>query len=163
MKWLVLFFTVAVVLVYGCHTSRNSKGEQPEQAASAVDTLDIADSTEVIDTSVAILPIEEIISETVAANNLPAHIHKTIKSNSQSVRIHLIDVQPGLLKINVRHRNEYGNIRVNQIVMPDGSVDGPFGQEVEFNATQKGNYVIVVGKSNMASGSPMGDVYITIQ
>lgn len=43
-----------------------------------------------------------------------------------------------------------GNIRFNQIIFPDKTSDGPFGMDLKIDLKQKGNYIIVIGHSQMA-------------
>lgn len=43
-----------------------------------------------------------------------------------------------------------GNIRFNQIIFPDKSSDGPFGMDLKMPIKQKGNYILVIGHSQMA-------------
>lgn len=43
-----------------------------------------------------------------------------------------------------------GNIRFNQVIFPDKTSDGPFGMDLKIDLKQKGNYIIVIGHSQMA-------------
>ncbi|MEO8255697.1 MAG: hypothetical protein ABI554_15060, partial [Flavobacterium sp.] len=43
-----------------------------------------------------------------------------------------------------------GNIRFNQIIFPDKTSDGPFGMDLKISLKQKGNYILVIGHSQMA-------------
>lgn len=47
------------------------------------------------------------------------------------------------------------NIRFNQIYMPDGTADGPFGRDIVYGLAQKGMYRLVIGESLM-QGEPWG-------
>ena len=42
-------------------------------------------------------------------------------------------------------------VRVNQIISPDGSADGPFSSDTEFTAKQSGTYNFTIGVNQMAS------------
>jgi len=57
------------------------------------------------------------------------------------------------------------NIRFNQIIMPDGQSDGPFGQQFEYTLSQKGAYKIKIGQSLMAENAFVGDfqLYLTVE
>lgn len=165
MKSLFLVCSV-LTLLYSCNNNKINKSgvkDTDRETAPVQDTLDVMDSLNAPDSSMATLPSESVISETVSAGNLPVQVYKTISSNSQSLRILLTDVEPGTLKINLTHSDEYANIRISQVIMPDGSSDGPFGRDLKLNARQKGDYTIIINKSNMASGSQVGDVVITIE
>ena len=42
-------------------------------------------------------------------------------------------------------------VRVNQIISPDGSADGPFSSDTEYTAKQSGTYNFIIGVNQMAS------------
>ena len=44
---------------------------------------------------------------------------------------------------------EPGNVRINQIIMPDGATDGPFSKSIEYPIIKKGIYKLIIGGSNM--------------
>ena len=55
-----------------------------------------------------------------------------------------------------------GNLRLAQIVMPDGNMDGPFGVDSTVNLAQKGGYELRFHE-NMMSGDPWsGEAIITL-
>ena len=45
------------------------------------------------------------------------------------------------------------NVRFSQIIMPDGSADGPFGREIVYDLTLEGVYNLIVNE-NMMAGDP---------
>lgn len=51
------------------------------------------------------------------------------------------------------------NIRFSQIILPDGTSDGPFGRELQYNLTQTGRYRLSVHEDMMA-GDPWGGVFM---
>lgn len=55
-----------------------------------------------------------------------------------------------------------GNVRISQIILPDGMADGPFGRELTYNLTQSGSHQIVLS-ANMMAGDPWaGEVRVNI-
>ncbi|WP_270086968.1 hypothetical protein [Sphingobacterium sp. SYP-B4668] len=56
-----------------------------------------------------------------------------------------------------------GNIRINNIIMPDNQTDGPFGRQMVYPLQQRGRYRIVVGESQMQGDAFEGDYRISIQ
>ncbi|MDR6763685.1 hypothetical protein J2Y38_003909 [Flavobacterium sp. 2755] len=56
-----------------------------------------------------------------------------------------------------------GNIRFNQIISPDKSSDGPFGIDLKTNLEQKGNYVLVIGHSQMADNPFYGKFTVQLE
>ncbi|MFC0344795.1 hypothetical protein ACFFH5_11365, partial [Epilithonimonas hispanica] len=55
------------------------------------------------------------------------------------------------------------NLRFNQIRMPDNTFDGPFTQTIEYETKQKGEYWLILAKSNMAEGTPVGKFFVKIE
>ncbi len=56
-----------------------------------------------------------------------------------------------------------GNIRFNQIISPDKKSDGPFGIDLKTNLEQKGNYVLVIGHSQMADNPFYGKFTVELE
>jgi hypothetical protein len=55
-----------------------------------------------------------------------------------------------------------GNLRLSQIVMPDGNMDGPFGIDSTITLAQLGRYNLIFNE-NMMSGDPWsGNAIVTI-
>jgi hypothetical protein len=50
------------------------------------------------------------------------------------------------------------NIRISQVVLPDGTMDGPFGRTVEYDIPSPGILRLVIGESLM-QGDPWGGVF----
>ena len=56
-----------------------------------------------------------------------------------------------------------GNIRFNQIIFPDKTSDGPFGQDIEQPLSQTGVYTLVIGHSLMADNPYNGRFMVKVQ
>lgn len=67
------------------------------------------------------------------------------------------------LKAVITPREQTGNIRFNQIVLPDGSMDGPFGRTIEYDLPDNGAYKLILGESLMAGDPWSGDFDVSIQ
>ena len=56
-----------------------------------------------------------------------------------------------------------GNVRIAQIITPNGTGDGPFGKEMTYTLTQDGTYRLVLS-ANMMAGDPWsGEVDVNIE
>ncbi|GAB3425424.1 hypothetical protein [Niabella aquatica] len=166
MKYVLLYAAVFALLISCNNSSRVNKSDEGDTVAAETklkDTAIVLDSITEADTVSAVLPVEYVIEVAVPAATLPVKLNKTIVAETQSVHITLTDLDPGLLNVSISPGKPGANIRISQVVMPDGSTDGPFGQQLTFDARQKGNYTIIINKSNMASGSQVGDVLISIE
>lgn len=56
-----------------------------------------------------------------------------------------------------------GNIRFNQIIFPDKTADGPFGADLKINAEQKGDYILIIGHSQMAENPYWGKFKVQLE
>jgi hypothetical protein len=66
------------------------------------------------------------------------------------------------LKAEIEPKKNPANIRFNQIIFPDKKSDGPFGQQLEYDLTQKGSYQLIIGPSLMAENPYKGDFRLHI-
>lgn len=57
---------------------------------------------------------------------------------------------------------ENGNLRLSQIVAPDGTADGPFGVDTDYDLTQNGGYQLLFHENMMAGDPWSGDVEIQV-
>lgn len=77
------------------------------------------------------------------------------KAPRQTVDV-VFDVQDAdLLYGKILDVSDTANIRISQIVLPDGSGDGPFGRTVEYDLPMRGAYHLRIGE-NMMAGEPWG-------
>jgi hypothetical protein len=56
-----------------------------------------------------------------------------------------------------------GNIRFNQIIFPDETGDGPFGQDLEHQLNQTGEHTLIIGHSLMAENPYQGKFKVELQ
>lgn len=66
-------------------------------------------------------------------------------------------------KMAIQTEGQSSNIRINQLIMPDGQRDGPFGQTVTDSLTQTGTYQLVIAESMMAENPYSGPYTVKIE
>lgn len=75
-------------------------------------------------------------------------------------------INDGYTKLNVDivlpDTNPTPNLRLTTITMPDGSTDGPFGLQTDYDLTQNGGYQLRISESLMAWEPWTGDVQVTV-
>jgi len=163
MKIVFLFMAIGLMACNNASKVNSGTGEAVLPAGNT-DTTSIAGADFLIDSSKAVLPGESVIQEIIPAENLPiVNLQKEITGINQSIRLTITDMEPGQLKIRINPKNPEANIRISRVILPDGTTDGPFGRELQYNITQRGNFVVIIRKSNMASGSPVGELSIQIE
>ncbi|WP_281233915.1 hypothetical protein [Flavobacterium gelatinilyticum] len=85
-------------------------------------------------------------------DSIQSHVYIKFKNEYPAKLNGKIIPEPGL-----------GNIRFNQIIFPDKTSDGPFGIELKTNIEQKGDYILVIGHSQMADGKYWGKFKVEIE
>lgn len=70
---------------------------------------------------------------------------------------------PSHVEIELKTPANTGNLRINQIIMPDGTMDGPYGRIFEDSLSQAGTYRLIVGESLMQGDPYAGDYHLKIK
>ncbi len=102
----------------------------------------------------------------------PDTIQLNIVNDRADVRIHKEERQSVNLRFNsgdykkvkgtITTTDSISNIRFNQIILPDGGMDGPFGREITYDLPEKGNYILSLHESLMAGDPWAGDFEVII-
>ena len=84
-------------------------------------------------------------------------------TSGKSLTVSFINSDAESMKISLAFPTAtWANLRLAQIIAPDGESDWPFGKELEYNLTQKWGYQLIFRESQMAGDRWSGDVDITI-
>ncbi len=71
--------------------------------------------------------------------------------------------QPAMVHIDLKTSSTTGNIRLNQLLMPNGQADGPFGKNFADSLTQVGTYRLIISESLMQENPYTGDYQVKIE
>lgn len=99
---------------------------------------------------------------TVDASKMPIRLNLEIKNPEDQLIIRLENLNQPKIKGYLK-TEKLINLRFNQIRMPDNTFDGPFTQTIEYKTKQKGEYWLILAKSNMAEGTPVGKFFVKIE
>ena len=66
------------------------------------------------------------------------------------------------LNIVLTPEDSIANVRINQIFMPNGKADGPFGRKLEQQIKQYGNYKIIIAENLMQGEEWKGNFRLTV-
>ncbi|MDQ8750962.1 hypothetical protein [Elizabethkingia miricola] len=160
MKKIVVSFLPLVLIMAAC--SKNpSKITIQKQDSSAV-SISKTDTIKQNHNQDRQVTGNTIIRE-VDAQKFPVKFEDEFTNEDQKLIIHLKNA--GNMKITGKIISESGNqnIRFNNVELNDQSIDGPFGQDIEYNLNQKGNYSLIIGKSLMADGSQKGKFSVQLK
>ena len=99
---------------------------------------------------------------TVDASKMPIRLNLEITNENDQMILKLENLNQPKIKGYLKTEKPM-NLRFNQIRMPDNTFDGPFSQTIEYDTKQKGEYWLILAKSNMADGTPVGKFFVKIE
>ncbi|MBC7556120.1 MAG: hypothetical protein H7195_04080 [Chryseobacterium sp.] len=102
------------------------------------------------------------ITRTADGSMLPFTIGDQFTKDNQKFILKIKNVSKTKLKISVESRDPM-NIRITQVKKPDGTFNGPFGQTLNLDTPQKGEYWIILSKNLMADGTGLGHFSLKVE
>lgn len=57
----------------------------------------------------------------------------------------------------------FANVRISQIILPDGKSDGPFGKNMQYILSQTGTYQLIISESLMEWTEWSGKVNLSVK
>ncbi|WP_333597929.1 hypothetical protein [Chryseobacterium flavum] len=103
------------------------------------------------------------IIRTADASQLPFTLGEQFTEDNQELVLKLINYNQPEIKAKISTKEKDFNIRFNQIKLPNGDYDGPFGREITYETSGKGEVWLIIGKSNMASGNTKGNFTVSVE
>lgn len=98
------------------------------------------------------------------AAQLPFSLGDEFTADNQTLIVKIKNFKNPKISAAVTSKNKDMNIRINQIKLPNGDYDGPFGRELkDYEVSENGEVWLMIGKSNMASGEAKGDFTISVK
>jgi hypothetical protein len=99
---------------------------------------------------------------TVDASKMPIRLNLEITNPNDQLILRLENLNQPKIKGYLKTEKPM-NLRFNQIRMPDNTFDGPFSTTIDYDTKQKGEYWLILAKSNMADGNPVGKFFVKIE
>ncbi len=108
-------------------------------------------------------------------NILDTSVEKLSMDGNEPLQFHLVKVagerdtisfeikKRSWVKVTLSTPSDTGNIRLNQIIMPDGAMDGPFGKTYEDSLVVLGTYQLIVAESLMQENPYTGEYHVEIE
>lgn len=103
------------------------------------------------------------IIRTADASQLPFTVGEQFTKEGQELILKITNYNKSDLKASISTKEKDFNIRFNQIKLPTGEYDGPFGREIFYQIAGKGEVWLIIGKSNMASGNTKGSFSVNVE
>lgn len=118
---------------------------------------------EVLETGVMREEKDRVIIRMADGQRLPFTIGEKFTEKHDKLILKITDFTKTDISATIKVKDNNQNIRFNQIKMPDGSMDGPFGKEIVRKVNGKGELWLIIGKNNMADGGTTGDFSVTLE
>lgn len=118
---------------------------------------------EVLESGVMREEKDRVIIRMADGHRLPLTIGEKFTETHDKLILKITDFSKPEIKATINAKDPKQNIRFNQIKMPDGTMDGPFGKEITHEVKGKGEVWLIIGKNNMAEGTITGDFSVTIE
>ncbi|MDU1890209.1 MAG: lipoprotein [Dysgonomonas sp.] len=142
MNRFVLFLGI-IFLLAGCNTKTSKVNE--EQVADQIN--------------------DEIEKDWIVAPSDSGYVHLNLIDGKGKLQIHkekdkiiyIVFQSKGYNKVSAKlsSADSLANIRFSQIFLPDGTMDGPFGRDLDYKLPSDGEYKVSVHE-NMMAGDPWG-------
>lgn len=123
----------------------------------------IADTTTTEDNSVTAEEKGRVLVKTIEGNHFPMVIQEEFTKEHDKLILKISNYSKPQLKAKIITNQNDFNIRINQIKLPDGNMDGPFGREITYDIPEKGEVWLIIGKNNMADGRITGTFSVKIE
>ncbi|AQW92902.1 MULTISPECIES: hypothetical protein [Elizabethkingia] len=94
-------------------------------------------------------------------DNLPIKILEEFTNENQKMILNLKNGRRRNVSIHITSNTDLDNIRINNILFDNKSIDGPFGKQIEYIIDR--DYSIVIGKNFMASENQKGKFSVTLK
>jgi hypothetical protein len=143
---------LAALIVFACNQNRKMATPVVNTTTPAVQLVSEKQDT---------ITVTDSISSVVLHNGaavVKGHLNGV---GSRSV-IEFEILESDTLQAQVKPVTGTGNVRINQIQLPDKSLDGPFGQTLTYPLKKTGTYKLIIGEDMMAEGNWKGDYVLTI-
>lgn len=143
---------ISCVLIFSCQK------KESKSASEIKEVLPVAKNTETENKQIG----DTIFMRFKSENNLYT-AEGSIDSIHSKIYVKFENEDSDKLNAKIIPTTGKGNIRFNQTIAPDGSSDGPYGMDLNIDLKQKGNYILIIGHSQMADNPYLGKFKVELQ
>lgn len=162
----IVLITVLTAVLFSCNKAPNRPIDENKQ--NPLSTLIPSQDSSKVKNENSAERIRTIEADTITvetdASEFPLKIDDRFTNENQFFVLKIKNVEAGKISVIVQPKNDKMNIRINQIKLPNGEFDGPFGRDMkEYPIPEKGEVWLRIGKSNMASGAAAGNFSLQVE
>ena len=143
-------------------SDQNVIDNKMDSAANGIVSLDENNASNESFKTVRAIDGDSII-QNINAEKLPLTITDEFTNDRQKLIIKINNFTGKEIVGKVTSNNSDMNIRFNQIKLPNGDYDGPFGADLDYKIEKPGEIWLIIGKNLMASGKPTGKFTVTLK
>lgn len=118
---------------------------------------------EVLKTGVMREEKDRVIVRMADAEGLPFTIGEEFTEKHDKLILKITNFSNPTITAKISTQKKDFNIRINQIKLPNGKMDGPFMKEVTYEIPQKGEVWLIIGKNNRADGKTTGSFSVSVE
>jgi len=156
----VLLVVCYILIGLACNDSPKTDEKKSETAGdSIIPERDSFSNTTTVDSVPQNIQIDSVIHLSFAPDSTSITVKGHLAKRGDPVICYLPVTIGKKLAASVIPDNKKATIRFSHIYLPDGKSDGPFGNTLKYNLTQKGVYKIYIGP-NMMAGDPFSSDFV---
>lgn len=162
------FFTaLALVFLFSC--AKEQQTVTDTQHTDSLQAMPEKDSLQPADSGVVLPPVPQYsvakpfrytdgdsIVQIINSDMIPLSLTDEFTREGQLYVIKIKNFDRQNISGEIHPAQEDMNLRFNQVRLPDGSFDGPFGRKLQYKVRGSGDLWLLLGRSNMASGKDTG-------
>ncbi|MCD7936631.1 MAG: hypothetical protein LUG98_07205 [Tannerellaceae bacterium] len=158
MKRLMSVGLMACLLLSGCEFTKKRIQETEDDKEQLEREENYQDEVITSPTVTALedVPVDpKIVRPDIIDNKASIDIYK---NENQFIEVQFISMGNKRISARLTSHDTQANIRFCQIIMPDGTADGPFGRDLEYTLSQDGDYKLEICPDMMA-GEPWSGTF----
>lgn len=144
-------------------TTSNGRPENKIDSVIKKEDAEIPDTLTAVDNTVTVEEKGRVLVKTIEGNRFPMVTQEEFTKDRDKLILKISNYSKPQLKAKILTEEKDFNIRFNQIKLPDGNMDGPFGREITYDIPEKGEVWLIIGKNNMADGKITGPFSVKIE
>jgi len=147
MNKILLFLFLAASFYYGCSSEKKDTSETGVSIEKESDNKKVGQVISPSDSAIIVLNLSE-----------GQGFAQIRKKEDQTIYIQFESEGYKKISAKLSSPDSLANIRFSQIFLPDGTMDGPFGRDLEYDLSADGIYKISIHE-NMMAGDPWSGIF----
>jgi hypothetical protein len=146
--------TFSHLLLFLCLSSCSSHKDTAEKEPTVTDAATVnSTATRAINKdTIKYTAADTSVHISLDKNNPATTITGKLEGKAQVIQLYIDKRSSDSVDVLIKPSDPDANIRLNQVIYPGGTADGPFGREQKFALKKSGVYKLIIGNDLMAEG-----------